>query len=143
VINFANYRTNNKDGGSYWRPVVPQLIKKFRAFYESGGEIQSYVHITCPAYKTYDVRSCVKLMDKYVLGVGYGYLLTRPRLIICHSHIVRGRGSPVEIGTGYGLDGRGSIPSCARLFSSPQHPNRLWGLSSSLSNGYRWLFLQG
>jgi hypothetical protein len=45
--------------------------------------------------------------------------------------------SSVVIATGYRLDGQGSIPSRGkRFFSSPQHPDQLWGLPSLLSNGY-------
>jgi hypothetical protein len=42
--------------------------------------------------------------------------------------------------TGYGLDGRDSIPGSARFFSSAQRPDRLWGSPSLLSSGYRGLF---
>jgi hypothetical protein len=43
--------------------------------------------------------------------------------------------------TGYGFDGRGSIPSMGKtFFSSPQCPDRLWGPSRLLYNGYRWQF---
>jgi hypothetical protein len=41
----------------------------------------------------------------------------------------------VGIVTGCCLDGLGSIPSSARFFSSPQHPDQLWGPLSLLSNG--------
>jgi hypothetical protein len=36
----------------------------------------------------------------------------------------------------YGLDGPGSIPGIARVFSSPQRPDGFWGLTSLLSNGF-------
>jgi hypothetical protein len=39
------------------------------------------------------------------------------------------------IATGYGLDGRGSIPGKGKIFSSAQRPDRLWGPPSPLSNG--------
>jgi hypothetical protein len=39
--------------------------------------------------------------------------------------------------TGYGWDGRESIPGRSKIFSSsPQCPDRLWSPSSLLSNGY-------
>jgi hypothetical protein len=40
-------------------------------------------------------------------------------------------------GTGYWLDGLGSIPGSARFFSSSQRPDRLWGPPNFLYNGYR------
>jgi hypothetical protein len=43
----------------------------------------------------------------------------------------------VGIVVGYGLDGPGSIPGMAGLFSSLQLPDWLWGLPSLLSNGCR------
>jgi hypothetical protein len=49
------------------------------------------------------------------------------------------RDSAVGIVTGYRLDGRGvgiRVPVGSRIFSSPRRPDRLWGLSSLLSNGY-------
>jgi hypothetical protein len=55
------------------------------------------------------------------------------RILICWED------SSVHIGTGYGLDSLGLIPHSARFFSSPQHPDRLWGPPSLLSNGHRGL----
>jgi hypothetical protein len=46
----------------------------------------------------------------------------------------------VDIATGHGRDGPGSILGMARFFSSPQHPGRLWGRPNLLSNAYRVLF---
>jgi hypothetical protein len=51
--------------------------------------------------------------------------------------------SSVGIATSYGLNGQGWIPGSARLFSSPQCPNRLWGPTSLLSIGYQGLFPRG
>jgi hypothetical protein len=59
---------------------------------------------------------------------------------------IRSRDSEVGIATGYGLDDRGvgvRVPVGARIFSSPRRPDRLWGPSNLLSNGYRGLFLPG
>jgi hypothetical protein len=44
---------------------------------------------------------------------------------------------------GYGLDGPGSIPGCARFFSSQQRPDGFWGPTSLLSDGYGGIFSQG
>jgi hypothetical protein len=49
----------------------------------------------------------------------------------------------VGIATGYGPDDRGigfRVPIGSRIFSSPRHPDRLWGPHNLLSNGYRGLF---
>jgi hypothetical protein len=49
----------------------------------------------------------------------------------------------VGIATGYGLDGRGvgvRVPVGSRFFSPPLPPDRFWGPSSLLSNGYGGLF---
>jgi hypothetical protein len=46
----------------------------------------------------------------------------------------------VGIATGYGLDDRGfgvRVPVGSRIFSSPRHPNWLWGPPNFLSKGYR------
>jgi hypothetical protein len=46
------------------------------------------------------------------------------------------RDSLVGIATRYGLEGRGSIPGRGEIcFFTPQHPDRLWGPPSLLSNG--------
>jgi hypothetical protein len=36
-----------------------------------------------------------------------------------------------------GVDGPGTIPDMASFFSSSQRPDRLWGPSGPLHNGYR------
>jgi hypothetical protein len=49
-------------------------------------------------------------------------------------------GSSIGIATGYGLVDQGSISGKGkRSFSSPQRPDRHWGLPSLLSNKYRGL----
>jgi hypothetical protein len=55
------------------------------------------------------------------------------------------RGSMVSIATGLGLDGRGvgsRVPVGSKIFSSPNCPDRFWGASNLLCNGYRGLFLR-
>jgi hypothetical protein len=51
--------------------------------------------------------------------------------------------SLLSIVTGYGLDGPSLIPGRVKFFSSPQHPDRLWGPPSLLSNGYQGFFTGG
>jgi hypothetical protein len=54
------------------------------------------------------------------------------------------RHSSVGIATGYGLDGRGSIPNKAKGFlSSPQRPDRPWDPPSLPSSEYRRFFFRG
>jgi hypothetical protein len=58
----------------------------------------------------------------------------------------RRRDSAVGIEAGYRLDNRGvgaRVPVGSRIFSSPRHPDRLWGPSNLLYNGYWGLFLLG
>jgi hypothetical protein len=57
---------------------------------------------------------------------------------------IKSRDSAVGIATGYGLEDRGvgvQVPVGSRIFSSPRHPDRLWGPPSLLFNGYRGSFL--
>jgi hypothetical protein len=65
------------------------------------------------------------------------------RILLCYS---MSRDSAVGIATGYGLDGRGvrvRVSVGARLFSSPQSPNRFWGPPNLLCNRYRGPFPGG
>jgi hypothetical protein len=51
--------------------------------------------------------------------------------------------SLVGIVTGYRLDVLSSIPSSARFFSSPQHPDQMWAHSASYPVGVRGSFHVG
>jgi hypothetical protein len=63
-----------------------------------------------------------------------------PVHILCIIYVIYmfiSRDSPVGIATGYGLDGRGSIPSRGKRFlCSPRSPDRLRGPAQLLYNGY-------
>jgi hypothetical protein len=66
-------------------------------------------------------------------------------LIFIYSHAAS-RDSAVGIVTGCWLDDQGvgvRVLVGAKIFISPCRPDRLWGLPSLLSNGYRGLFLEG
>jgi hypothetical protein len=55
--------------------------------------------------------------------------------------VLKHRDSSVCIGTGYGLDGRGSIRGRSKkIFFTLHLSDSFWGLSSLLSNGYRGIF---
>jgi hypothetical protein len=57
-----------------------------------------------------------------------------------------GRDSAGGIATGYGLTDLGvgvRVPVLSIIFTSPCCPDRLWGQTSLLSNGYRGLFPRG
>jgi hypothetical protein len=65
---------------------------------------------------------------------------TTETYLLANSSFSGGRDSAVGIATGYGLDDRGvgvRVPVWSRIFSSPRRPDRLWGLPSLLSTGYR------
>jgi hypothetical protein len=54
--------------------------------------------------------------------------------------------SAVGIATGYRLDNREvgvRVPVVSRIFTSPCHPDRLWGPSKFLFNGYWGLLSWG
>jgi hypothetical protein len=44
---------------------------------------------------------------------------------------------------GYGLGNMGTISGTAGFFSSPQHPDQLWGSTNLPSHVYQDLFHQG
>jgi hypothetical protein len=60
--------------------------------------------------------------------------------------ITMNRDKSVGKATGYGLDDGGvavRVPLGAGIFSSPCFPDRFWGPTSLLSNGYRGPFPEG
>jgi hypothetical protein len=65
---------------------------------------------------------------------------------LCNEPDIGSRGSSVGIAIGYGLDDRGvgvRVLVGSRIFFPPRRPDRLWSLSSLLSNGYLGLFPRG
>jgi hypothetical protein len=70
-------------------------------------------------------------------------LFTTHPNIRSYTAVYKSRDSSVSIVTGYGLHDQGfgvRVPVGARIFISPRRPDRLWGPSNLLSNGYRRLF---
>jgi hypothetical protein len=68
------------------------------------------------------------------------------RKIIFFNFTVLSRDSSVGIATGYVLDDRGvgvRVPVGSRIFSSPRHPDWLWGPPILPCIGYQGLFLWG
>jgi hypothetical protein len=85
--------------------------------------------------KTFDVSFCALSKILELLKRIFAFLSSNILILLCWS-----RDNLVSIASGYGLDDRGSIPdSGKRLFTFPQHLDRLWGPHSHLSNGYREL----
>jgi hypothetical protein len=69
-----------------------------------------------------------------------------PRILLWYYTMNWSRDSSVGIATSYGLDDRGvgvRVPVGARIFSSPQHPDRLWGPLNLLYNGHQERFPWG
>jgi hypothetical protein len=57
-------------------------------------------------------------------------------IILCY---IGSQDSPVDIATGYGLDGGEvgvRVPVVSSIFTFPYRPDRLWPVPSLLSNGY-------
>jgi hypothetical protein len=64
----------------------------------------------------------------------------------CIYDLWKSRDRAVVTATGYGLDDWGvgvRVPVGSWIFSSPDRPDRLWGPSNLLPNGYRGLFPRG
>jgi hypothetical protein len=71
-------------------------------------------------------------------------MLTRHFLL--NSTFTMSHGSTVGIATGYGLDDQGvgvRVPVGSKIFTSPYHPDRLWGPPNLLTNGYQGPFPRG
>jgi hypothetical protein len=65
-------------------------------------------------------------------------------VLVCHNSKYMDCDTSVGIVTGYGLDGCGLIAGRGKRFSSaPQHPDRLWGPPSLLSNWVQGAFPRG
>jgi hypothetical protein len=62
---------------------------------------------------------------------------------ICIFMLKGSQESSVIVVTGYRLESPGLIPSSARIFSTPQHADWLWGPPSLLPSGYWGSFLRG
>jgi hypothetical protein len=87
------------------------------------------------------------LLLKWTHGCVHAHTRTRTRThrYIC-TCISKSQDRAVSIATGYGLDDQGvriRVLVWARIFTSPCHPDRLWGPPSLLSNGYHGLFTRG
>jgi hypothetical protein len=73
------------------------------------------------------------------------FLIIRILIVLnMHVRINKCRDSSVTMAMSYGLDSRGSIPGRGKkFFFMTQRPDRLWGPSSLLSNGYRGSYHRG
>jgi hypothetical protein len=70
--------------------------------------------------------SCARVLIYYCFSAGY--------------KLISSLDSAVGTATHYRIDVRGAevrVPEESRISSSPQCPDRLWGPSSLISNGYR------
>jgi hypothetical protein len=87
-----------------------------------------YQHVRSPIVYSVNIKETIQNISSVVLLATSSFILD----------------SSVGIGTGYGVDGRGSIPGKGKRFvSSPQCPDRLWGPPILLCYGYRGRFPGG
>jgi hypothetical protein len=75
-------------------------------------------------------------------SIKHGDCVRRGFSVIGNAFSAVSRDSVVGIATGYGVDHRGVEIRVPQEFS-PRRPDRLWGLPSLLSSGYRGLFPRG
>jgi hypothetical protein len=107
-----------------WEPEVELIILSQLFYFLSSWKTMSSLNLHSTSYDKWTVRFVVPNKDLV--------------MIYSHDRSVDG------IVTGYGLDVRGvraRVPLGSRILTSPYRPDRSWGPSNLLSNGYRGLYL--
>jgi hypothetical protein len=88
----------------------------------------------------------IRIIWKWNYVHNWTVLVQQTMLSALHSFLTTPYYCTISIVIGYGLDNRGvgvRVPVEARIFSSPCHPNGLWGSLSLLFNVYWGSFLRG
>jgi hypothetical protein len=140
------FRTLHKVLHASFDPVNPIFIFSLRIF----PCLVLSIH-----HSRFNPQVFLSLITQSSLTTAFSYLTISPEELVISPFVgsfvnftffLRSRDSAVGRATGYGLDDRRvgvRVPVESRIFSYPRRPDRLWGPSSLLSNGYRGLFPRG
>jgi hypothetical protein len=143
----SNWRWRTWTVACYLRQILFSRSKLYLPFRFSNQN--TGLHVSSPhAYYTTIQRSslssgvgsvstCCSGGHGFVSQLEYWLSWIRVFVVVLSYH--RSRGSVFGIATGYGLDNWGvgvQVPAESRIFSFPNHPDRLWGPPNLLSTGY-------